>query len=117
MEKEENKKGCCEEIKTECCDSKEKCCNMVNNCSHNWKKCHMAKKVITIIIIIIAFCLGTQWGEMKGEWRGNRFQRGMMYNDYGRFESRAIDSQQKVVGEVTVDVSKNPQAPVVAPKQ
>ncbi len=65
---EENKK-CCEgevSVKNENCCSTSKCCP----CS--WKKCHMVRNILVIIIIMIAFCLGTQFGELKSEVRGNR---------------------------------------------
>jgi len=66
---EENKK--CE---NKCCGS---CCM-----GHHgmMMKCHMAKKIICIIIVIIAFCLGTQVGEFKSEARYSHFNRGEMMN-------------------------------------
>ena len=71
------------------------------------------RKIIMIIVILIAFCLGTQWGEMKGEFRSNRFERGGMMNWGGnRFDNSYGAIPQKVTGEVTVDVSKTPVAPV-----
>ena len=107
MENEE-KKGCCE--------GKEKCEHGMPNCCHNWKKCHMMRKIIWIIILIIVFCFGSQYGEMKAERKGEfRLERnGMMNYGYGKFENQI--NPQQVTGEVTVDVSKTPTAPV-APKQ
>lgn len=105
MENEENKKGCCE--------GKEKCEHGMNHCCHNWKKCHMMKWVLVIIALIIAFCLGSQWGQEKGEWRGDRFDRGGMMNWGGnKFDNTYSGASQKAVGEVTVDVSNSPVTPV-----
>jgi hypothetical protein len=49
-----------------------------------WKKCRMIKKIIWIVIVIIAFCLGTQLGELKAMARYNNFGgRGMMWGYNG----------------------------------
>ncbi|MCX6754009.1 MAG: hypothetical protein NTV03_03075, partial [Candidatus Nomurabacteria bacterium] len=95
------------------CEGKGKCDHGMGNCCHNWKKCHMMRRIIMIIAIIIAFCLGTQWGEMKGEFRnGNRFERGGMMNwSYNNSNKDQIKSPLKATGSVTVDVK----APVAAP--
>jgi hypothetical protein len=113
MENEEKKSGCCEN------KDSVKCEHGMMNCCHNWKKCHMMRKIISIIIIIIAFCLGTQWGEMKQERRSDyRFgERGMMNWNYGKFNN---DFQQGS-GTVTVEVKKDTTTPTTpttpAPKQ
>ncbi len=65
--------------KDNCCDNKGG-----KNCEHGehgccgWKKCHMMKYVLIAIIIIAAFCMGTQWGQMKAYTRGSNFEGGMM---------------------------------------
>jgi len=82
------------EEKGSCCEGKGKCDHGMSNCCHNWKKCHMMRRIIMIIVIIIAFCLGTQWGEMRGEFRGG-----------DRFENSKR-------GSVTVQVQPNTIAPV-----
>lgn len=115
MENEDKKVGCCEN------KDSNKCEHGMMNCCHNWKKCHMMKRIITIIIIVVAFCLGTQWGEMKGERRGeDRFYgRGMMNWNYENPNNRI----QQGSGTVTVQVKEDtatvktttPVAP--APKQ
>ena len=58
-----------EEKKMSCCEGKDnvKCEHGMTNCCHNWKKCHMMRKLFMLIIIVITFCLGSQWGEMKSE--------------------------------------------------
>ena len=64
---EENKQM---ECKNKCCGH----CEIENTaCCHNWKKCRIAKKVILFLVLIITFCLGTQWGEMKAQFRNERF--------------------------------------------
>ncbi len=100
------------EKKEGCCENKEgiKCEHGMANCCHNWRKCHMLKRIAVIILIIIAFCLGTQWGEIKSEFRDNRFERGMRNSNFDRFEGNT----QKGFGEVTVKV--NPDTPI-APVQ
>ena len=105
-----------------CCENKEggmACCHSMSNCCHNWRKCHIMKKIVMLVIIIIAFCLGSQWGEMKSESRGGqRFERGGMMNwGYGKLENKNINLDEGT-GSVTVEVTKpaTPAAPV-APKQ
>lgn len=108
MENEEKK--CCMNGDCEKCKGKK----MGMCCGHSGcgGKCHMIRRIVCIIIIIVAFCLGTQWGEMRSESRGSRFEKSDLINwklnQYGA-------TQQKGVGSVTVDVS-NPAttAPAVA---
>lgn len=98
MENEEKK--CCMNGDCEKCKGKK----MGMCCGHSGcgGKCHMIRKIVYIVIIIIAFCLGTQWGEIKSEREGGRFERGGMMNwGYNQFQT----NQQKGVGSVTVDVS------------
>jgi hypothetical protein len=106
MENEEKKDGCCE--------GKEKCEHGINNCCHNWKKCHMIKWIVIAIALIIAFCFGTQWGEMKSQIRGSRFgfERGGMMN----WSNEKADGfkNDTATGSVTVQVKD---APEVTPKQ
>ena len=116
MENNEGKKGCCEG--KENCEHGMSCSHGMGSCCHSWKKCHIMRKIIMIIILIVVFCLGAQWGEMRSEFRGNRFgfERGGMMNwGYGRLDTSDL---QKGVGTVTVDVKKIPDgtAPVVTPK-
>ena len=105
---EENKKGCCED--------KENCNHGMANCCNNWKKCPMVRRIIWIVIIIIAFCLGSQWGEMKSEFRRSHYERGGMMNwNYGNKLDAKARGGASAVDEVTIEV-KNPVAPI-APKQ
>jgi len=101
MENEEKKVGCCEN------KDGGKCEHGMNNCCHNWKKCHMIKRIAIIVLIILAFCIGTQWGEIKSELRGSRYNRGMMNSDFSRFNGK----EQSAFGEVTVKVKDTPVAP------
>lgn len=96
------------EEKGGCCDNKGKCDHSIGNCCHNWKKCHMMRKIIMLIIIIIAFCLGTQWGEMRGEYRGgDRLERGSMMNwGYGKLYNEQAKTPENTSGSVTVQVNK-----------
>lgn len=92
---EENKK-CCESSEVEnkggCCMPK-MCCGM--------KKCRGMKVLFIIILLIISFHMGTQWGELKSEVRGGREFRGGM-----------MDWNYKVVKPVTDDTTINtPVAP------
>jgi hypothetical protein len=105
MEKEENKNVCCENKGACVCDSK------TNKCCCSWRKCHMMRKIFWVVMLIVAFGLGSQWGEMKSETRGYRSERGGMMNWGGnRYEKQNVE-EQKAVGEVTVDVTKTPTAP------
>ncbi|MFA6355060.1 MAG: hypothetical protein WCW65_01380 [Candidatus Paceibacterota bacterium] len=113
MENQE-KKGCCEgkECGMGCGHGMN--CGHGMGCCHNWKKCHMMKKIVVLILLIIAFCLGTQWGEMRGE-RNGRFERnGMMNWGYGKFQNNKIVPLQGT-DSVTVQVTKP--ATETAPKQ
>lgn len=84
MEEKENKNCCengsCEKCKNHC--GMPKCCSM--------HKCHMIKYLVLFIIIVVVFCLGAQWGQMRGAFESGRFEgRGYMMNwDSNRFEGR-----------------------------
>jgi len=114
MENHEEKKGCCESK-----DGGSVCCHSMSNCCHNWKKCHMMKKIIVLILLIIAFCLGSQWGERKSEWRGgDRFERGGMMNwGYGKNDNIKGPNLQQGTASVTVEVAKPTTPAAVTPKQ
>jgi hypothetical protein len=106
MENEEKKVGCCEE-KAGCCEGGSKCEHSMSHCCHNWKKCRIMKLIVVIIALIIVFCLGSQWGQIKSEFRGgNRFYRGGMMNwGYDRFDNRSGSLKtQQATDEVTVKV-------------
>lgn len=110
MENEEKKVGCCGEIKSNCCGGKENCGHSMPGCCHNWKKCHMIKWILLIVALVIAFCVGSQWGEMKSErYDGPRFHRGGMMNWGENKYKTQIPSQQNTTGEVTVDVTGSPE--------
>ena len=97
-----------------CCEGKEICehkdgekCEHKMSCCHNWKKCHMMKKIVCLVIILLAFWAGTEWGERKFEWRGgDRFERGGMMNwGYGKFQNKNTTPEQTSgTGSVTVQV-------------
>ena len=60
-----------------CCEEKGKAHD--EKCAHsccNWKKCHMIKNILIVIIIIAAFCMGTQWGQMRAYTRGINYDSG-----------------------------------------
>ncbi len=99
----------CENKDKACCENKDKSCcgNCMTSHCHNWRKCHLVKRIILICFIILAFCIGSEWGEMKGEFRGSRYENrgGMMdWGGYGRFDSIKNRGNQ-AVGEVKVDVA------------
>jgi len=107
MENEAKKGGCCE--------GKGNCEHAMANCCHHMKKCHMMRKIIWIVIIILAFSFGSEWGEMKGQLRGNdgRFERGGMMNwGQNKFYNNDIKGTSD---SVTVKVAEP--AVIPAPKQ
>ncbi len=112
MENVEKKDNCCEGKDKACCENKGAACEhgSMSNCCHNWKKCHMIKRIMLIVVIIIAFCLGSQWGEFKSEVRGFHYQRGGMM--YGENYGNKFEQGNRVVGEVKVEVA-NPATPTV----
>lgn len=61
---ENNKENKCCENKGNCCEGKEKSCcgHGMGACCHNGRKYHILKSIIFVIVIIIAFCAGSQWG-------------------------------------------------------
>ena len=65
----------------------------------------MVKNIVWIILIIIAFCLGSQWGEMKSIYRGDRFERGGMMKWGGNRYNAKVVPAHSATGEVTVDVA------------
>lgn len=106
-----------EEKKVECCGDKEKCENCMHHHCHNWRKCHMIKWIVVAVALIVAFCIGTQFGEMHGNYRGERFDRGGMMNwGYGQWKDNNVYDEAS--SEVTVDVTKAPTTPTTTtPKQ
>jgi len=80
-----------------CCENKEKgCCGGAMSYCCPMKKCHVMKKLIFIIIIIVAFCLGTQLGELKSEARrGGEFRGGMMNWNYKNVKCLTGDETPK----------------------
>lgn len=110
MENEEKKVGCCEGKDSMVC-----CHHGMSHCCSNWKKCCVIKWIVIIAVIIIVFCLGSQWGERKGEFRyGNRFERGGMMNwGWSNKYDDQVAPAQSATGTVTVDVTKPAAAPAV----
>lgn len=107
-----------EEKKVSCCEGDAKCEHGMSHCCHNWKKCHMMKWIIVIAALIIAFCLGSQWGERNGEWRNARFERGGMMNwGYNQFKGNKPYGANQTTGEVTVDVTQTPATGTTTPVQ
>ncbi|MFA6251287.1 MAG: hypothetical protein WC603_01515 [Candidatus Paceibacterota bacterium] len=72
----EENKNCCENKEKGCCDN-----SSMHGCCH-LKKCHGMKYLIVIVLLIVAFCLGTQWGEMRSYTKNYSFGRGMMNWNY-----------------------------------
>jgi hypothetical protein len=103
MEKENN--GCCESKVCDNCSKGEE----IKGCCH-WKKCHMIKKVLWIVLLVIIFSLGVQMGEMKSYFhRENSYGCGMMGSNYQRgFKNIEIP---------TVDISVKTPETSVTPKQ
>jgi len=102
MEKEKN--VCCEESKNNCCGN-----HGMAKCCTNWQKCHLIKMILLAIVILVAFCLGSQWGEMKSESRNYRFEKGsrmMNWNDE-RFNGK-VEDKNIVTDEITVEVEGAP---------
>jgi hypothetical protein len=64
-------------------ENKEKgCCDSGMHGCHHWNKCRGMKYIVVVVLLIIAFCLGTQWGEMRSHTRNYNFGRGMMNWNY-----------------------------------
>lgn len=77
----------------------------------------MVKRIVIVLALVIAFCLGSQWGEIKGELRGSRFQRGGMMNwGEGRYDNR-FNGVQTATDEVTVKVEGTQAPTTTTPKQ
>lgn len=72
---EENKNNC------ENCSKKDNCpCyNNTNKC-YSWKSCPLARCLFLIIIIVLAFCLGSQYGKIKAHMNNYNFYQGKMMN-------------------------------------
>ncbi len=103
---EENKE------KVNCCENKEKCGHCEGkHCCNNWKKCHLVKRIVWIIIVILAFCAGSQWGEMKAKTdRDYRFERGgMMGWGYNQQQNQGVETKTDSVTIKVVD--PNAQSP------
>lgn len=113
MEENKEKVNCCE---GGCCVGKEKCAHCPHMCCGKWKKCHLIRKIVWILLLLAAFGFGSQWGEMKAKTdRDYRFERGgMMGFGYNQIK----DNNIQPTGSVTVKVA-GPDAgnATVAPKQ
>jgi|GEM_PF-5275062 len=73
----EENKNCCE---NKGCDKKEDCCHLNRCCM---KKCHLVGILIGIVLLVLVFCLGAQYSQLKSETRGGRYiERGEMM-DWG----------------------------------
>ena len=105
------------EGKNNCCEDKSNCCghcmhgmhSMHGWCKHFGGKCHIIRKIIWIFLIIIAFCIGAQWGEMHSGIRGDyRFERGGMMDWGYNYGPKLNSGVNTVTGTATVDVSKTP---------
>lgn len=74
MEEKENK-NCCEEV------FESKCCMFKNCCM--FKKDYMMKGLLLVILLIVVFCLGSQYGQLKSMIKCgyNNNPRGMMNCD------------------------------------
>jgi len=111
-EKVENKSNCCGDMKN-CPHCMMGMNNMGGGCFHHcMKKRCIIRKIICIILIIIAFNVGAQWGEMKASIRGNHYsERGQMMN-WG-FNQKQDEQGAKPDA---VDASKAPVAPIAPVK-
>lgn len=74
----EENKNCCEkgpcEKMNNCCSSK-KCCS--------WNKCHLFRYLLLLLILMMTFCFGSQFGELKSEARNfHNYRGGMMDWNY-----------------------------------
>ncbi len=96
MEENKEKVSCCE---NNCCENKENCNHVCKKCCCNWKKCHLIKKLVWVVLIIIAFCAGSQWGEMKAKTdRGFMFERGGMGGwNYDKFQGKNLNQPTESV--------------------
>lgn len=64
----EENKNCCGGKE---CEKSENCC--IGKCCM-WKKCPMMRNLLWVVLIIIAFYIGIQLGELKSEARGYRHE-------------------------------------------
>lgn len=96
---------CCKEEKAGCCEGKENCVHKTG-CCHGLKKCCLVKIVVVLIVIIVIFCLGSQWGEMRAErLGGDRFERGRMMDwGYEKFNKDKTTNPGEVSSSIKVDV-------------
>lgn len=96
---------CCKEEKAGCCEGKENCAHKTGHC-HGLKKCCFMKMVVVLIVIMVIFCLGSQWGEMKSERRGGYgFERGgMMDWGYEKFSKNKAENPGEVSSSIKVEV-------------
>lgn len=67
------------------------------------RKCHLLKIIVIVFVLIIVFCLGVRWGEIRSETRGYRYNM-MNWLGYNKFENKDLTGLQKQTGEVTVKV-------------
>ncbi len=97
----ENMSTCCGNKLDNNCQN----CHSMHGC-RAWRKCPLVKTIFWIILIAIAFYLGSQLGEHRLERFGNdRFERGGMMNwNYNNLNKKPSDDS--VVGSIKVEVQK-----------
>lgn len=69
----EENKNCCEKRS---CEKMNNCCSPSTCCS--WRKCSIFKYLLLLLVLLITFCLGSQFGELKSQVKGNHYYRGNM---------------------------------------
>jgi len=69
----EENKNCCENMS---CEKMKSCCS-TNKCC-NWRKCDIFKYLLLLLVLLITFCLGSQFGELRAQIRKEHNFRGNM---------------------------------------
>lgn len=74
----EENKNCCDNGSYEKINN---CCCLKKCCS--WNRCHLLRYLLLLLVIIMTFCLGSQFGELKSESRNfHNYRKGMMNWEY-----------------------------------
>ena len=88
----EENKNCCDNEwykKMNNCYLSKKCCS--------WNNCHLLRYLLLLLVIIMTFCLGSQFGELKSQTRNFHNCRSGMMNWNYKFVKPIINSEAPVI--------------------
>lgn len=98
----EENKNCCD---NECSQKMDNCCYSKKCCS--WNKCCLLRYLLLFLVIIMTFCLGSQFGELKSQTRNfHNYRNGMMNWNYKVVKPIVNSEAQATIEGSTLELSQ-----------